>query len=145
MQTIAQQLGIKKFPFRINDDKGNVIYYETSDGFWHKQEFDEKGNRIYHENSDGVIEDNRPKCENKVVAQQTAVDWLFIQLYEKFEMKGDGMEMDKVLEQANQMFEEQIEKAWWAGHDERDSNHMIYPSEDCNQYYNQTFGETNNL
>ena len=75
------------------------------------------------------------------MAQQTAVEWLFIQLYEKFEMKGDGMEMDKVLEQANQMFEEQIEKAWWAGHDERDSNHMIYPSEDCNQYYNATYGE----
>ncbi len=32
------------------------------------------------------------------MAQQTAVDWLFIQLYEKFEMKGDGMEMDKVFE-----------------------------------------------
>lgn len=34
---------------------------------------------------------------------------------------------------------EQIEKAWWAGHDERDANHMIYPSEDCNQYYKETY------
>jgi len=33
----------------------------------------------------------------------TAVEWLFLQLYEKFEMKGDGREMDKVLEQAKAM------------------------------------------
>ena len=88
MKTIAQQLGIKKFPFRINDDegneiysensdgywlkqefdeKGNVIYYETSDGYWLKREYDEKGNLIYYENSNGKVIDNRPKCENKVV------------------------------------------------------------------------------
>lgn len=37
----------------------------------------------------------------------TAVEWLFIQLYEKFEMKGDGREMDKILEQAKAMEEKQ--------------------------------------
>ena len=34
---------------------------------------------------------------------------------------------------------EVIEKAWWAGCDEGASDHMIYPSEDCNGYYNETF------
>jgi len=34
---------------------------------------------------------------------------------------------------------EVIEKAWWAGHDEGASEHIIYPSGDCNGYYNETF------
>jgi hypothetical protein len=82
MQTIAQQLKIKKFPFIINDHNGNSIYFEDSDGFWRKteynsngnriyyesstgfwirREFDSNGNRIYYENSNGVIIDARPK------------------------------------------------------------------------------------
>jgi len=32
MKTIAQQLKVKQFPFIIKDKKGNLIYYETSDG-----------------------------------------------------------------------------------------------------------------
>jgi hypothetical protein len=67
------------------------------------------------------------------MAQQTAVDWLFIQLYEKFEMKGDGNEMDKILEQAKQMEREQMEKAY------------IQPLfSDCQtfeQYYTKTYGK----
>jgi hypothetical protein len=35
--------------------------------------------------------------------------------------------------------EEMIKKAWWAGCDEGASDHKIYPSEDCNGYYNETF------
>ena len=61
--TIAQQLKIKEFPFIIKDSKGKEIYYENSDGYWVKQEYDSKGNRIYWENSDGTIHDNRPKTE----------------------------------------------------------------------------------
>ena len=89
------------------------------------------------------------------MAQQTAVSQL-IELLRQFAHNPKthlGMGdirvtlgyLDELEQELNQVFEEQIEKAWWAGHDERDSNHMIYPSEDCNQYYNQTFGETNNL
>ena len=63
MQTIAQQLKIKEFPFIVNDSNGNRIYYENSDGYWIKKEYDSKGNEIYYENSDGVIVDNRPKSE----------------------------------------------------------------------------------
>ena len=52
-QTIAQFLKVKAFPFIVNDDKGNLIYYENSDGYWNKSEYDAKGNLIYYEYSDG--------------------------------------------------------------------------------------------
>jgi YD repeat-containing protein len=51
--TIAQQLKIKNFPFFINDKNGNLIYHETSDGYWSKREYDACGNLICHEDSDG--------------------------------------------------------------------------------------------
>ena len=50
------------------DSKGKCIYWENSNGRWAKYEYDSKGNRIYFETSNGIIEDNRPKsCEGKVV------------------------------------------------------------------------------
>jgi len=52
--TIAQQLKIKDFPFVIKDKAGNAIYYETSNGFWFKREYDAHGNRIHYENSTGL-------------------------------------------------------------------------------------------
>ena len=68
MKTIAQQLNIKEFPFRIKDKNGNEIYWENSDGVWSKTEFDSNGNGIYCEDSGGCIIDRRPKgCEGKVV------------------------------------------------------------------------------
>ena len=81
-QTIAEQLGIKEFPFEIRDGKGNLIYiefenglwsrwennekgwliyYEGSGGIWERWEYDEEGLVIYYENSKGEIKDNRPK------------------------------------------------------------------------------------
>jgi hypothetical protein len=51
--TIAQQLKIKEFPFIIKDSKGNRIYYENSNGYWEKREYDSEGNRIYYEDSNG--------------------------------------------------------------------------------------------
>ena len=54
MKTIAQQLNVTAFPFRINDKDGSQIYGEDSDGFWWKREFDANGNQIYFEYSDGV-------------------------------------------------------------------------------------------
>jgi len=54
--TIAQQLKIKEFPFIIKDSKGNLIYWEDSDGFWTKSEYNSEGNEIYYENSNGYWE-----------------------------------------------------------------------------------------
>ena len=89
MKTIAQQLNVTEFPFKIKDKNGNQIYCEYSNGgwwkskydsngnpiysensnkYWCKSEYDSNGNQIYCETSDGVIVDNRPKgCEGKVV------------------------------------------------------------------------------
>jgi len=53
MKTIAQQLNIKEFPFRIYDNNENEVYYEKSDGYWSKYEFDSNGNETYYQNSDG--------------------------------------------------------------------------------------------
>ncbi len=53
MKTIAEQLNVTDFPFEIKDKNNNEIYYESSNGFWWKQEYDSNNNRIYCENSTG--------------------------------------------------------------------------------------------
>ena len=47
--TIAQFLNIKDFPFIIKDKNDNIIYYEESNGFWNKREYNynARGNIIY--------------------------------------------------------------------------------------------------
>ena len=56
MKTIAQQI---KWDFEANgsleirDKNDNLIYFENSNGFWTKREYDSKGNEIYFEDSDG--------------------------------------------------------------------------------------------
>jgi hypothetical protein len=90
MKTIAQQLNITEFPFIIKDKNDNRIYFENSNGFWNKSEYDSNGKEIYYENSygywikneydsngkeiyyessDGYVKDNRQKsnCNGKVV------------------------------------------------------------------------------
>ena len=41
------------------DNQGNHIYSEDSNGYWYKKEYNTNGNRIYYEDSYGYIEDNR--------------------------------------------------------------------------------------
>ena len=81
-KTIAQELGIKHFPFEIRDSKENLIYtewqdgywtkrqycsegylvyFENSDNFWEKRIHDSEGFLVYYENSSGLVEDYRPK------------------------------------------------------------------------------------
>lgn len=59
MKTIAQQLNVTTFPFRIKNKDGKEIYVETSDGWWSKKERDARGNVIYYEDSNGTWR----KCE----------------------------------------------------------------------------------
>ena len=48
------ELGIAfSFPIEITDADGDETYYENSDGYWCKSEYDANGNRTYHETSDG--------------------------------------------------------------------------------------------
>ena len=44
---------------REYDNLRNIIYFENSDGYWEKREYDNQGNIIYHENSHGEIDDRR--------------------------------------------------------------------------------------
>ena len=37
------------------DTRGNITYFEDSDGVWFKYEYDDKGDEIYFENSDGLV------------------------------------------------------------------------------------------
>ena len=39
MKTIAQQLRVKDFPFKIKDKNNKQIYFENSDGYWWKLEW----------------------------------------------------------------------------------------------------------
>jgi hypothetical protein len=82
MSTIAQQLNVKEFPFVIKDNNGNMVYWENSNWYWCRKEYDSNGNMVYWENSNwywekyeydsngnriyfaksnGYIIDNRPK------------------------------------------------------------------------------------
>ena len=53
MKTIAEQLGVEDFSFTIKDSRRKTIYFENSDGSWHKSKYDAQGNEIYFENSKG--------------------------------------------------------------------------------------------
>jgi len=53
MKTIAQQLNVTTFPFVINDKDGKRIYYEDSNDYWIKREYDAHGREIYYETSNG--------------------------------------------------------------------------------------------
>jgi len=65
--TIAQQLKIKEFPFQIKDSKGNQIYWENSDGYWTKYEYDSEGNHIYLETSDGYWAKRKYDSDRNVI------------------------------------------------------------------------------
>ena len=50
------------------DSQGRQIYFEGSSGYWAKWEYDSQGNQIYFEDSGGLIIDYRPKpCEDKEI------------------------------------------------------------------------------
>ena len=63
---IAQQI---KWDFKTNgsleikDKNGKYIYYETSNGFWEKWEYDSQGNKIYVEDSDGLWKKMEYDCQ----------------------------------------------------------------------------------
>ena len=62
-QTIAQFLKVKTFPFTIKDEKGNEIYFENSNGYWCKYEYDDNCNLIYLETSNGFW--SKYECDDK--------------------------------------------------------------------------------
>jgi hypothetical protein len=55
-ETLAQQLKITKFPFRILNNRGNKIYFENSNGYWEKTEYGANGKLSRYETSGGYWE-----------------------------------------------------------------------------------------
>jgi len=50
-----KKLGIDfSFPIEIRDANGKLTYYEDSEGFRRKYDYDDNGNETYYENSYGV-------------------------------------------------------------------------------------------
>jgi len=70
--TIAQQLKITEFPFIIKDSKGNEIYFERSNGYWVKREFDSNGNQIYYYDSDGYWSKTERDSNNKIIYRENS-------------------------------------------------------------------------
>jgi hypothetical protein len=74
--TIAQQLKIKEFPFEIKDSKGNKIYWEDSNGYWEKYEYDSEGKEIYWENSNRYWEKYEYDSEgNRIYLEDSKGYW----------------------------------------------------------------------
>jgi len=70
MKTIGQQIN---WDFKTNGDlvikdkNGSYIYFEDSDGYWVKREYDSKGNKIYYEDSDGYWEKKELDSKGKEI------------------------------------------------------------------------------
>ena len=64
-----KELGIAfTFPIKIKDEKGNETYFENSDGYWSRYEYDENGNQTYYETSTGYkVGTKRVSCSGKVI------------------------------------------------------------------------------
>lgn len=75
MKTIAKQLNVTEFPFIIKDKNGNEIYFESSDGYWCKREFDSNGNELYYENSDGFWSKIEYDSNGKVIYYGNSVGY----------------------------------------------------------------------
>lgn len=60
LSEIYKELGIAfSFPIEIEDDDGNLTYFENSDNsdnYWQKCEYDANGNETYHEDSNNYWE-----------------------------------------------------------------------------------------
>jgi len=79
----------------------------------------------------GITISNRINMVNN--KQQTAVDWFIKQLQSNIDIRWRGTNIIELGEQAKEMFEEQIEKAY-------DDAIMKGRQEDGEQYYQQTYG-----
>jgi len=82
MKTIAQQLNVTTFPFIINDKDGNKIYYEDSDGYWIKSEYDGNGNRIRYETSHGYWEKSEYDAQGNEIYFETSIDYWWKREYD---------------------------------------------------------------
>ncbi len=49
-----EEMGVAfAFPIEIKNEADNLTYYEESNGFWYKREYDAAGNETYFEENNG--------------------------------------------------------------------------------------------
>ena len=71
--------------------------------------------------------------------KQTAVEWLAKELYEKFEMKGDGNLFDEFLKQAKEMEYKQLEDSFINGGKSAFNMMKGRDLKTFEEYYEETF------
>ena len=60
----------------VHNSNGNLIYYEGSDGYWAKREYDDNGKLIYYENSDGYwIKREYDANDNRIYYETSDGTW----------------------------------------------------------------------
>jgi hypothetical protein len=84
-ETIAQFLKVKTFPFKIKNENGNEIYWESSNRNWVKREYDCNGNKIYYEGSTGYWSKNEYDLNGKEIYWENSNG-----AWEKREYDSDG-------------------------------------------------------
>lgn len=76
--TVAQLLkhDFSKGDLSLYDSNGKEIYYETSDGYWYKQEFDANGKLIYYGQSNGYwYKHDYDSNSNKIYTEYSDRTW----------------------------------------------------------------------
>jgi YD repeat-containing protein len=71
-ETIAQFLKVNDFPFFIKDKDNKLIYYENSDGYWIKNEYDQDGKEISYKNSNGLSSKTEYDQNGKLISYKNS-------------------------------------------------------------------------
>lgn len=66
-KTIAQQLGVRSFPFEIKEN-GKTMYFENRAGYWVKYQYDKNGNEIRRECSDLYVGISKFNENNQLIS-----------------------------------------------------------------------------
>ena len=86
LSEVYKELGIAfSFPIEIKDDYGNKTYWENSDGYWFKYEYDSNGRVTYHEDSNGYWERFERDAKGRPTYSEDSNDF-----WQKWERDADG-------------------------------------------------------
>jgi len=82
--TIAQILkhDFTKGSLDLHDSNGNLTYFENSDGYWFKREFDTNGNQTYYESSTGYWSKREFDTNGKEIYLETSLGYWCKQEYD---------------------------------------------------------------
>ena len=94
----------------IRDDKGKIIYFKRSNGYWEKQEYDDKGNKIYYERSTGYWEKWGYDDDGNQIYYENSVGF-----WQKNEYDDNG----------NRIYQERSDGFWWKW-EYGDNGDMLY-------------------